>query len=182
MNPQQFNQQFATQIKQIETYIRDGFPRAARNIILRSIDGNFRAQGFAGVPWLKNKKGTTILIKTGNLRRSIHSAIAPGEVKIFTNAPYAAVHNRGFSGKVTIKGYTRNYYTEQRIGTGRFNKNGTERTKKVHVHTGSSQVKTHTRKINMPKRQFMPETQADDPALIKTIENEAIQSIKSIFP
>jgi len=68
MTPQQFTQQLAAQTKQLEDYIKSGFPRMARNKVLRSIDNNFRTQGFNGQPWpalkverkLKYPSGTSV--------------------------------------------------------------------------------------------------------------------------
>ena len=186
MTPEEFAAQFANQINAIEKYISDEFPRDAGYKILRFIDGNFRASGYQGAtfePWKPNKTKTPILKgKTGNLRRGFHQTYSPVEVRTFTNVPYAGVHNNGFSGTVNVKAYTYNKYTEAKLGTGRFNKNGTERTKTVHVKTGEQKVGAHTRNMNMPKRQFMPTSIADSPVLYNSIKKMTVQKLMEIFP
>ena len=168
----------------LEDYIVNIFPRRAAAISLRFIDGNFRAGGWQGnrfSVWLPNKKGTTTLIDKGNLRRSFHYITAPGQVYVFSNSPYAFVHNRGFVGIVSVKAHTRYKFASYKVGTGRFNKNGTERTKTYHTVSGTTQVAAHTRKMNIPKRQFMPEDQNDSPVFNNAIKREITRSIQQIF-
>jgi phage gpG-like protein len=160
----------------------------AKKKALRFIDGNFRAQGWQGRSFEKWKdtvrkktKQGTILINKGNLRRSFLGDTSPGQVRIYTTSPYARVHNRGFNGTVQVRAFTRVKFAESRIGTGRFTKNGTERTKKVHVVAGMTQVQAHQRQMNIPKRQFMPESATDSPVLLNAIRRDVISSIKSIF-
>lgn len=104
---------------------------------------NFRQQGFNGasfIPWPKRKttrRGSNnngaILVHTGRLRRSVRVLhLAPHQVTIGTDVPYAKAHNEGSKVSVmqTVKGFTR--------------KTGVE-------------VKAHTRRVNqnLPRRQFM---------------------------
>jgi len=105
---------------------------------------NFRLQGFMGnsfqrwLPvkknsWGKKKRGNTILVSSGRLRRSIRVVhLNADSVTIGTDVKYARAHNEGMRlGLIqTVEGFSR--------------KNG-------------SNVKGHTRKVDMriPKRQFM---------------------------
>lgn len=179
---------FPTDLRQkadlIREYANNGFPRMAGAKILRFIDGNFRAQGWQGSsfqPWKANARKGTILVKTGRLRGSISQTFGQREVVTFTSVPYAGIHNRGFSGTVTIPAHTRSKYAAVQVGTGRFTKSGTERTKTMHTITGSTQVKSHQRKINIDKRQFMPEKYNDSPVLINSIKRELVNSLKTLF-
>jgi len=91
--------------------------------------------------WPKRKrtsgKARRTLVKTGRLRRSIRYSASGTRVTIYTDVPYAQVHNEG--GKVTgtqsVKAHTRR------------NKKG----------SGNIKVTAHTRRLNytMPQRQFM---------------------------
>ena len=184
MNANEFAAELEKKTKALEKYARVEFPRMAGRKVLRFIDGNFRAQGWQGrsfLPWQRNKTNTTILIRRGTLRRSINMQTSDGMVRIYTNCPYARVHNRGFNGTVTVKAFTRNKYTATRIGTGRYTKNGNERMKTVHQVSGSSQVKSHIRKMNTPRRQFMPESWDDSPVLVNALRRDVIKAIKQIF-
>ncbi|HMN89778.1 MAG TPA: phage virion morphogenesis protein [Saprospiraceae bacterium] len=88
----------------------------------------------------KPRKRTTgkqrrILVKSGRLRRSLRYRNLSRVVAIFTDVPYAQVHNEG--GKLTAR---------QKV------KAHTRKTKR-----GSTTVKSHIRNVNftMPQRQFM---------------------------
>lgn len=184
MNPQQFDSSLRRKTRELERYVMNEFPAKAGRKILRFINGNFRAQGWQGDSfqrWQKNKRGGTILVKKGRLRRSFHQEITPGAVRTWNSAPYARVHNRGFNGTLRIKAFQRKKFTPTKVGTGRFTKSGKERTKTVHVQTGIIEVKAHTRKVNIVKRQYMPEAWNDSPVLVKAIRREVVNDIKKIF-
>lgn len=184
MNASQFNADLNNKTKQLETYVRTEFPRMAMRKALRFIDGNFRAQGWQGrsfLPWQKNKRGGTILVHKGRLRRGTHGETAPYMVRIYNDTPYARFHNRGFNGTVNVRAFTRNKYTASQVGTGRFTKSGNERMKTVHSVAGTSQVAAHQRRVNNPRRQFMPEDPNDSPVLINAIKRDVITTIKNIF-
>jgi phage gpG-like protein len=107
---------------------------------VNSFKGNFEKKGFDGNPWepakVKKKTGS-LLIESGELRKSVHSEyIGPDKVVIAAgghNAPFAKVHNEGFEGSVSVP----------------------EHTRKSPWGTGTVNVKAHTRQANIPKRQFM---------------------------
>jgi len=117
-------------------------------------------------PWKKRRnkskknKGRGILIQSGRLKRSIRVAYRSGSFIVIANdVPYARAHNEGFKGTVTVKAHKRKKYTEKKVGTGVYNiRTRKERKKRVTEITGQISVKSHTRKMNLPKRQFMGES------------------------
>lgn len=124
----------------------------------------FKQQAWLGntlQPWRARRKGAkrpgrAILIDSGRLRRSIRiTQITNGIVKIGTDVPYAKAHNNGFKGIVNVPAHTRNKYTKERLGTGRFTKTGKERTRLVIRAAGATTVKAHTKRVNLPARKFM---------------------------
>jgi len=147
----------AAEIKAREQELAD----AVEGDALRFIDDNFRNQGWEGIPWEDIQRDGTILVDTATLKRSFNGDSVPGEVRIYTNVPYAGVHNEGFEGDVTIKEHKRSKY--KKTGKG----------KKVKSATGN--VKAHTRKMNIKQRQFAPTESSPSPTLEKevstTIEN-----------
>lgn len=184
MDAQSFNAELRRKTKELEQYALTEFPGMAGRKILRFINGNFRAQGWQGAGfqrWKPNRRGTTILIRKGLLRRSIRQQVTPGAVRTWSDSRYAAVHNRGFKGTVRIKSFKRRIFTAQRVGTGKFTKTGKERKKTIHVQTGSTIVKAHSRKMNIVKRQFMPESSNDSPVLVNAIKRDTIKKLKTIF-
>lgn len=104
----------------------------------------------------KRNKGRAILVDSGRLRRSIRIVkITGGAVTIGTDVPYARMHNEGFKGVVNIAAFTRNRYVKEKVGIGKLTKKGKEKTKTVSRVGSSHTVKAHTRRVNMPQRQFM---------------------------
>ena len=74
-------------------------------------DRNFERQAFFSEAWQRRKSptrpGGSILIDTGNLRRSIRSRTTEDSITFYTDLPYAAIHNDGGEIVVTkrMKGY-----------------------------------------------------------------------------
>lgn len=184
MTPEQFQANLQQRTAQLKNYFEAEFPRMAARKAIRFIDGNFRAQGWQGAAfqkWKANIRKGTVLIKTGRLRRSTKFETGPYSARIYNDAPYARHHNRGFKGTVTVAAHTRNRYTAVRVGTGRFTAKGNERTRTVHQVSGTSRVRTHTRRVNNPRRQFMPESINDSPVLYDSIKRDVVAAITRIF-
>lgn len=182
MTPQEFEKMLLTKANEVRTYANNRFPSVAGNIALRFINGNFRAGGFQGATFKKWKKskGTT-LVKTGALRSANTYTTQEGKVTLKNNMPYAKVHNEGFKGTINIKAHTRNTYGKTKVGTGKFNKNGSERTKTLTQKTDERQVKAHTRNVDIEQRQFMPIKSNDSPVLNNAIQREVARELENIF-
>ncbi|MGR3790051.1 MULTISPECIES: hypothetical protein [Flavobacterium] len=182
MTPQEFEQALRNNAREVRQYASVAFPRVAGELTLRFINGNFRAQGFQGATFKKWKKskGTT-LVKTGALRSATFFTTQNGQATIKNNMPYAKTHNEGFKGVVSVKAHTRNTYKTERVGTGLFTRNGTERTRSVTVKTGERTVKAHTRNVDIEKRQFMPIDQNDSPTLNNAIKREVTRDLKNLL-
>lgn len=142
-----------------------GLPRIIGNMAKNFYDDSWKREGFIDKrieKWPrrsspdKGKGRRRTLVKTGRLRRSIRMRVSGSRVTIFTEVPYAKIHNEG--GKVTgtanVKAHTR------KIGKGR-------KAKKV-------PVKAHKRRFNytMPKRQFMGESDLLNRRIIKNVEQQ----------
>lgn len=121
----------------------------------------FRAQNWldrAAKPWQPRKadkkkdKGRAILVKTGQLRRSIKARARGMNVTIGSDMPYAQIHNEG--GTVTGTQNVGPHMRKAHNRKGYTRKDGRQmKAVKVAAHS----VKGFSRKINhtMPKRQFM---------------------------
>lgn len=102
----------------------------------------FKEKTFDGNPWAPAKvprRNGSLLIDSGNLLNSIRPAYI-GRDKVVISAGndkvgYAQVHNEGYSGSVIVPAHVR-------------------RTRKY----GDVDVKEHTRRPNIPRRQFMGES------------------------
>lgn len=126
-------------------------------------DESWTNQGFTDKgleKWKKSKdkygndKEVT-LVEKGDLRRSLRTETTESEGTVFTEVPYAKVHNEGD----TIKG-------TQQISPFKRKRNG-----KTH------DVKAHTRNVNrtMPKRQLMGEShelnERSETIIVKKLDN-----------
>jgi phage gpG-like protein len=102
------------------------------------------------------KSGRAILVKTGDLRRSIKrnpANRAALSIKISTDLDYAKIHNDGGNVVQYVKPHRRFVDQGDTMGTGVFNiKSRKEKQAKVKV---KQDVKGFSRKVRMPKRQFM---------------------------
>lgn len=127
----------------------------------------FSEKSFDGKPWpalspkYKPKKGT-MLVRSGKLQGSVRIVrVTPKKVVIAagnSKVPYAQVHNEGFTGSVVVKAHTR-----------KLKKQGKKKKRTV-------EVKSHTRKMNIPQRQFMgncPELEHK----LKTVSEQFFKSI-----
>ena len=127
---------------------------------------NFSKERFVQKNWLSNKRESwqarkrpargSILVRSGRLKRSVRK-ISQGNYYVYigTDVPYAQIHNEGgeINKTVTVKAYSRR-------NTARARSERTGRKLKKRIETGQSNVKAHTRKMNikMPKRQYLGES------------------------
>jgi phage gpG-like protein len=185
MTPEEFPRVLENKARELRNYANNRFPAVAGNIALRFINGNFRAGGFQGQSfdrWKKsNKKRGSTLVASGALRADNHYTTQPGQTTLKNNRPDARLHNEGFKGTVTVKAHTRNKYSKKKVGTGRLTKKGNERMQTVTYKSGESMVKAHSRKMNIPKRQFMPTNERDSVVLNRAIERQVTRDIKQIM-
>lgn len=103
--------------------------------LAEEFDRNFQRKGFFSTKWkprAANYPRGTLLMVTGTLRRSIKATETENGVRFSSSVPYAAVHNEGGKGAKSVREHSR-------------------RSRKGKSYT----VRAHTRKFNMPKRQFV---------------------------
>ena len=185
MTPEEFPKRLQAKAQEIKNYANNRYPSVAGNVALRFINGNFRAQGFQGQSferWKKSQKphGSTLVV-SGALRAGNYYTTQPGQTTLKNNMPYAKAHNEGFKGTVTVKAHRRNSYGKAKIGTGKFTKKGKERMQTVTFKMGDTVVRAHQRKMNLPKRQFMPTRPNDSPVLNFAIIRAVSRDINQIM-
>jgi hypothetical protein len=140
---------------------------------------SFRAQGFTRntlVPWRRTatksnsfgKRSQGILIGSGRMMRSIYVAYRSlSKTTVAVPVPYAQVHNEGFKGTVSVRAHTRRVLSKTKVDNG-LTKSGRRRTKTVTSVKSKGNVRAHTRRMNMPQRQFA----GPSPALDNIHENK----------
>ena len=113
----------------------------------------FRDKKFDGNPWAPPrvpKRSGSLLVQSGSLLNSIRPVlVSPERIVIAAGnekVDYAQVHNEGFKGSVTIPAHIR------------------------HTRRGNHTVRQHTRRVNIPKRQFIGDARELETELQKRIE------------
>ncbi len=129
--------------------------------LTEEFDRNFERKAFFDKPWPPRKntraKGS-LLVVTGKLRRSIRGSASGNSVKFTSALPYAGVHNTG--GKFT-----------QAVGAH-------NKTIKKGKNKGKTYVvKSHSRTISIPQRQFI----GNHPKVKDAIEKIANDNIKQFL-
>ena len=141
MNIDEFNDY----LKSLPEQIRDAVPRIVAREAVQYYKDRFREKAWTDA-WVagKPKKGGSLLVQSGALVNSIRaSEVSPDRVVISAGndkVPYARVHNEGSHEIVTVPAHTR-------IKGGK--------NKKTVKGGDISTVKSHTRHMNIPQRQFM---------------------------
>lgn len=103
--------------------------------LTEEFDKNFERKAFFNDKWKRRanlKAKGSLLLVTGTLRRSIKSQVRGNGVRFSSAVPYASIHNEGGTGTKSVRAHTR-------------------RSKKGR----SYQVKAHSRKFDIPQRQFI---------------------------
>lgn len=141
---------------------------------------SFTKQSWASVPWKKRKNnvdpGRAILVGkgSGKLKRSIKDQGSSGyNVIVGSDMPYASAHNEGFKGTVTVGAHKRDKKRNIRVSSSSLKTRKTS-TRNSRIRTGEGDVIAHTRKMNLPKRQFM----GNSPFLNKKIDRAIINHLQ----
>lgn len=130
--------------------------------------------------WKKYTGGHKLLIDRGILINSINAQVQGNAVVIGTNVRYAGVHQSGFSGAQSVKGYsysrsvsTRDRFAKEVI-TNKLNRKQTV-TRKTVSGVAMVTVKPFTRTINIPARPFLV-FRPEDPARIQKEVEQFVQA------
>lgn len=145
-------------------------------------DRNFERQGFFSEAWQRRKSpirgGGSILIDSGELRRSIKSRTTETSIVFYSDLSYASIHNEGGEIKVTrkMKRYFWHKYYEASGSFGR-KKNGEARKDKRTVQLGTEAefwkcmaLMKEGRTIKIPRRQFLGHSPEVEQAVRDIIE------------
>lgn len=154
------------------TNLSRSVPKIIGIVAVNSYKRNFRRHGFIDATlkrWKKrqannkrSRKSRAILVKTSRLKKSIRIVhLSRYGVTIGTDVPYAEMHNEGFNGTVSVKAHKRGSFSKKKEGTGVFNvKSKRERKRTVRTKTSEHTVKAHSKKMNIPKRQFIGDSKS----------------------
>lgn len=99
--------------------------------------------------------GQVLHVRTDKLRGSIHTELSSSDTAVTgivgTNVEYAAVHEYGFTGQVSVRGYLRKI-----IETRRLSLRGNNVLKHpIKTTTGMATVRPFTRRMHLPERSFL---------------------------
>lgn len=102
----------------------------------------------------KRRQSGAVLVDSGRLKRSIRAiSVSKNKIVIGTDVPYAQAHNDGVNTMVTVKSHSRK-------------RNGK-----------TCQVREYSRRMSMPQRRFLGDSQELSARLEKLIISEIINAI-----
>lgn len=146
----------------LEKFFKE-LPEIVGNAALNNIEENFRQEGFSDksfTPWKPRKKNNekkrrNLLVKTGRLKNSIRFRLERRKggtaIIVYTDVPYAKVHNEGgtINGTVKVKSHNRK------------------------IKGKTVKVGAHNRNVNtiIPQRQFMGPSQKFDEEILDYMES-----------
>lgn len=162
-------------------------PQRIATVAVNFSKERFRAQNWVDYttePWRKRKtrdkqNGRAILVKSGRLRRSTRKILVTDDcVIVGSDVPDAPAHNNGFRGTVTVKQHQRHQYkaSKEKYKT----KSGKNRTRTIRVTSGSFTVKSHTRRVNLPRRRFIGPSAVLNNQIQRLITAEITHAVKGI--
>lgn len=161
--------------------LKTKLPRDIADEVVRFSRQRFKAQAWTdkgAQKWAPRKnadKGRAILVKSGRLRNSVRVMNSTfTNITVGSSLPYAAAHNFGFKGTVNVKSHKRDTHAKTKVyDITKMNiKNRSRSSKTIRVRTGSTTVKAHSRRINLPQRQFLGESEYLERRLDKIIINQ----------
>lgn len=183
MTPEQFiNQQLKNKLARMKSYIKAQAPRIAGQIAVNHIRADFRKGGLTNNgfhPWPITKRQTSggsdaasqygpLLSGRNHLMNSITAQPGQGHVRILTDVPYAAIHNKGGVLRPRVTPKMRKFawamfYKETGGKKGKGKNGGIDSKWKALALTKKTQLN-----VNIPQRQFMPPEAS--PELMQKIE------------
>jgi phage gpG-like protein len=167
-------------------------PNKAATVAVNFSKRRFVEQNWVGnttQPWKKRKNtrskrdaSRAILVKSARLKRDVHKIVVTPQYAIIGTSQltgaYARVHNEGFRGLVTIKEFKRSHYSHVKEKYTTRSGRERSRTRKTVVDGMKTTVRTHVRKMNIPKRQFLGNSPVLDRDIEKMMAYEIIKAIK----
>lgn len=158
-------------------------PAKMGTVIVNWSKSRFRFQNWmdgGDFPWKPRKRGAkrnvgrAILIDTGRLRRSIRILKSTkNSITVGTDVPYAAAHNEGFEGSVTVKAHKRRTFGKVAVYSIE-----THRKRNVKGLKAIGEVSEHKRNMNIPKRRFLGPSKDMNAALERLITQEISKVLK----
>ena len=194
MTPEQFiNQQLKNKIARMKSYIKAQAPRIAGQIAVNHIRADFRKGGLTNNgfhPWPITKRQTSggsdsasqygpLLSGRNRLMNSITAQPGEGHVRILTDVPYAAIHNKGGVLRPRVTPKMRKFawamfYKETGGKKGKGKNSGKDSKWKALALTRKTQLN-----VNIPQRQFMPPEASSE--LMQKIEQRIDKDLLKII-
>lgn len=126
-----------------------------------------KAQAIFIQSYIKSKKlsGNPLHRRSGRLSGSIHQSVSQNKsgvkATVYTNLSYAAIHEYGFNGTVTVKQHLRTI--KQAWGRP--------------ISPKQITVRSHSKKINMPERSFMRSALRENEVGIRQALQNAVNKV-----
>lgn len=204
MTPEQLIATIRRRAARMDDYMKHTAPRLAGDIAINHIREDFARGGFTDNgfhKWQETRRQKSggknasdvygpLLSGRNHLMDSIGKRTGEGEVTVYTETPYAAIHNFGATTHPRVTPKMRKfawamYYKETGI-TRKMKRGGKARKKRLENESEEAKnwkrlalTKKAQLNVTVPKRQFMP--RAMGPELAKKIETRIDADIKKIM-
>ncbi len=133
-------------------------------------DRNFERKAFFGDAWQPTKYPNhlgSLMLRSGDLRKSILAELSKGQIKFSSSLPYASVHNEGGTLTISVTPQSRKFFWAK------FKETGDSRWKAMAL------TKKTTFSIPIPKRQFIGHHPAIDTAAKQIFDSNFQDFIKA---
>ena len=165
--------------------VRKQLPNVLGTVAMNYFKDSFRRGGWRDrnlTAWAPRKakgkrdRGRAILVQSGRLRNSIRIMSATFQrTEVGTTVPYADAHNSGVNKVVSVKSYKRGSYS--RVKETYQTRKGKTRNRTMLRKESETTVRAHSRKMNLPQRQFM----GDSEVMFRKFDQVVIRAIDKVF-
>lgn len=154
-------------------------------------DKNFERKGFFGTPWAPTKRVVSrgsLMLRSGDLRKSIRPTIAEGTISFASSEPYAALHNEG--GEITVTPNMRRFFWamyykvngamgKRKDGTNRKDKANRILTAEAQYWKSMALIAIGT-KLKVPQRKFLGHHPSIDQMIERVVDINVQEFAQSI--
>lgn len=159
--------------------------------LAEEFDRNFERKSYFGTPWVQTKhsinKGS-LMMRSGDLRKSIEAKASNGQISFSSSLPYASIHNNG--GVLTVTPNMKRYFwamyykasggvQTKKDGTASKNKASKIANAEAQYFKSLALMKVGS-KLIIPKRQFLGHHPHIDMIIRQVVDDNAQELAKSI--
>ncbi len=181
------SREFEKHAEELRTLAHEKLPKMVGNLAVSLFKRNFREEAFFGEKWVDAKRkgigdgasaSRPTLTGTGDLGRSIQYVPGDGEVVIFSDLEYSAIHNEGGETHPTVTPRMRRYMWAMFYKSGG-GKKSSALSAEAEQWKSMAITKQETLTVRIPKRQFIGYHDKLQEAVNKKVDEEVNKVLNS---